>query len=143
MTTEEIKDFIAKLKNDTSGDKGYFGIFMYGGGSDESFIKANKNGLKSFAVEILEATTQVDDIISDETKNIIPFNYDNEWTDENSDTCIQYIEPIIHGSDKKKVIENHDTLKDKSFKYGCIIGIIFLVIALLTGIATIVKLIFK
>jgi hypothetical protein len=139
LTEEEIKELIEQLKSD-AGDEAFFGVFKYGSRSEESFIKANKEGLKLFASQILEAINQVDHTISDETKNIIPIDYD--WTDEDSDTCIQYIEPVVYSTDKKKVIEEPESLKDKAIKYGCFAGLIFLLVAALTGVVTILKWVF-
>jgi hypothetical protein len=139
LTEEEIKEFIEQLKADTGGDP-YFGVFKYGSTSDESYIKANKQGLKLFASQILEAVNQVDQTRSDETKNIIPLDYD--WTDDNSDTIVQYIEPVVYSTDKKKVIEEPESLKDKAIKYGCFAGLIFLLVAAFTGIVTILKWLF-
>jgi hypothetical protein len=142
LTREEIKDIIAKLKADTDEQKGYFGIFQYGGGSDESYIKANKEGLKLFAAEILEVVTQTDDAITNAAKKTIPFSHDNAWTDENSDTTIHYIEPIVDATYKSKYTVEPETLKDTAIKYGCIAVAIFLLVSLIAGIITVVKWIF-
>lgn len=142
MTEEEIKDFIKKLKADSDEAAGYFGIFQYGGGSDESFIKANKEGLKLFAAEILEAITEVDNTLNDPVKKLIPINHDSAWTDENSDTAIHYIEPIVKVHPQGAYTGEPETLKDKAIKYGCIAVLIFLVFALITGMVTVIKWIF-
>jgi uncharacterized integral membrane protein len=95
MTTEEIAQAAARLKAIVPEQEAYFGIFQYGEGSDESFIRANKQGLVLFAAEILRASAHVDDTIAHETQTIIPLKFDEaEWLD--GDTLIDYIEPVKH-----------------------------------------------
>jgi hypothetical protein len=142
MTQEEIKAFIVRLKADTENGQASFGVYKYANSPDEVYIKANKQGLQLFASEILQAITQVDETISNERKNIIPIDYGTGWIDEQSDTCIQYIEPVIARTAEKRVLEETGTLKDRAFNYGCIAGLILLLIATATGIVTILKWIF-
>lgn len=94
MTKEELQKIIEQFDEEELKRQGIFSILQYGGGSDESFIKANKEGLEMFALELLKSSRDAESIITDKEKNIIPLNYDESWIDEFGDTFIQYIEPI-------------------------------------------------
>ena len=81
MTPEEVSEFAAKLAAATPAAEAYFGIFQHGGGPDESFIRANKQGLQLFAAELLRAADQVDETLAHETKTIIPLEFkEDDWS---------------------------------------------------------------
>jgi len=42
MTTEELQNIIEKLENEEYENLAQFGIFEFGGGPNESYIKANR-----------------------------------------------------------------------------------------------------
>jgi hypothetical protein len=96
LKKEELQKIIDQFNEDELKRKGVFGISQYGGGSDESFIRANKEGLELFALELLKSARDTENLLSDPEQNIIPFNYYEDWVDENSDTFIQYVEPIAN-----------------------------------------------
>jgi hypothetical protein len=76
LNKDELKAIIDQLETANSKDEAYFGIFQYGGGPDESFIKANKQGLELFAAAILRASRDADEIVVDKENNSIPLSYE-------------------------------------------------------------------
>ena len=141
MTQEEIKAFAGRLKTDREEGGACFGIYKYAGSADEVYIKANKGGLQLFAAEILRAIALFDETITD-NKNIIPIEYHTAWLDKESDTCIQYVEPVINKSPQNKAIKETGKLKGSLINVGCIAGLAFVLVATVTGIITILKWLF-
>ncbi|UYW01804.1 hypothetical protein K5I29_02445 [Flavobacterium agricola] len=142
LTKEELQNIIDQFDEEKLKKLGIFGISQYGGGSDESFLRANKEGLELFAIQLLKSARDTEDILSDKEKNIIPLDYNEDWIDENSDTFIQYIEPI---TDKQKLKDKNDyktTFADKLIPYGCGLILIILAIATIVGLVTICNWIF-
>lgn len=139
MTDEEIKIFAQKLITDKNKEDAIFGIHQYGGGSDESCIKANKAGLQMFASEILYASLQCDEIIKDEKKNIIPLDYEASWISEEGETFLQYVEPLAGTRTKPIPQPEQSQIKNDIFKYGCIIGLLFILACIIVGFVTIIK----
>lgn len=91
LTNEELQKIIHLFEEDELKRLGIFGILQYGGGSDESYIRANKEGLQLFALELLKSVGSIEKTLAGTEKNIIPLNYDEDWVDESSDTIIQYV----------------------------------------------------
>ncbi len=93
MTKEELEDLISKLELGVSKDTALFEIYQYGGGPDESFVKANQEGLQLFAIELLKASLKVEQTIGDPAKNTI--HIEHEEMLENGDIGLHYIEPTL------------------------------------------------
>ncbi|WP_294671300.1 hypothetical protein [uncultured Fluviicola sp.] len=142
MTKEELQKIIEQFDEEELKQQGIFGIATYGGDSDESFIRANKEGLELFALELLKSAKDFEGMLVDKTKRSIPFGADENWIDENSDAFIHYIEPL---ADKQKLEPRSDykmTIVDRISLVGCgLIGII-LIISLIVGIVVVMKWIF-
>ena len=100
MTKEELDNLINKLDTQISKDIALFEVNQYGGGLDESFIKANKEGLQLFALELLKASLKVDEIARATEKKVIHF--ENEEILANSDVGIHYIKPTL---EKRRNVE--------------------------------------
>ena len=142
LTKEELQKIIDQFDEDELKRQGIFGISQYGGGSDESFVRANKEGLELFALELLKSAKEIENVLSDPEKNIIPFAYNEDWVDENSDTFIQYIEPIAEKQNLKPKSEYKSTLVDKVMPFGCGFIAIILLISVVVGLVTVIKWIF-
>ena len=142
LTKEELQKIIDQFDEVELKRQGIFGISQYGGGSDESFVRANKEGLELFALELLKSAQEVESVLSDPEKNIIPFEYDEDWVDENSDTFIQYIEPIADKQKLKPKSEYKSTFVDKLMPFGCGLIAIILVISVVVGLVTVFNWIF-
>jgi|SRR5690606_6205317 len=140
MTKEELQKIIDSFDEETLKKQAAFGVSQYGGGSDESFIRANKQGLELFALELLKSARDTEMILLSKEKNIIPLNYDENWIDENSDTFIQYIEPIA--DNQKLSTEPKNKITNKIIALGFQLGFIFLLVSILVGIGTIIGWIF-
>jgi len=137
MTNEEIKIFVDKLVTETKKEDAIFGIHQYGGGSDESYVKANKAGLQMFASEILQASITEDN----KTKNI-PLDYNAEWIVEDSETFLQYVEPIAGTRKKPLPPASQSYWKREAKLYSLAFVFLIIVVCIVTGIVTIVKTIF-
>ncbi|UOQ55426.1 hypothetical protein [Hymenobacter cellulosivorans] len=132
MTPEEIADFTARLAAETPATEASFGIFQYGGGPDESFIRANKQGLQLFAAEMLQAAARVDETLAHETKSIIPLGFaEQEWLD--GEVFMQYIEPLAGRPEPEVAHTVSSTLFDKLMTYGLQAVFFILLIGLFVG----------
>jgi hypothetical protein len=60
MTKEELQEIIGRFNEEELKQLGLFGIFQYGGGSDESFIRANKEGLELFTLQLLKSARDIE-----------------------------------------------------------------------------------
>jgi hypothetical protein len=139
LTKEELQKIIDQFDENDLKNRAIFGIAQYGGGSDESFIRANKEGLELFAIELLKSARDTNEIISSNRRNSIPLDYNENWIDENSDTFIQYIE-LITEKRKKKPNNDHTTkFADKLIPYGCGLILIVVLISIIVGLVTIFK----
>jgi hypothetical protein len=131
MTDEEIRKLIDELRNRNKYDEAYIGFFEYGGGPDESFIKANRQGLELHAADLLEAALETDsEFGSVKSKN---FGLDEKIADEQSDFIFNYIELYKEKRNEiKPNIEYKETWKGKAYKFGCFsIGVLFVVLMII------------
>lgn len=143
MTNEKLQNIIAQFDEKELKEKALFGILQYGGGSDESFIKANKEGLELFAFELLKSANEIENIIADKEKKTIPFDYVENLIDEESNTFIDFIEPIDEEQNSKIKEDYKETFVEKFTPYGCGIIILILGISTLVGLITILDWLFK
>ncbi len=139
MKPEELQNIIDKFDENDLKQKSVFGIFQYGGGSEESFIKANKEGLELFALQLLKASNEVDLILADKEKNNILLDYTENWIHQDSQTFLQYIEPTTEKQINYPNEENKTTFADKIMPYGCGLILIILAISTFVGLGTIIK----
>ncbi|HUC79628.1 MAG TPA: hypothetical protein VMR70_01880 [Flavisolibacter sp.] len=141
MTKQELQDFISKLEPAVSKDTALFEIYQYGGGPDESFIKANPDGLQLFAIELLNASLRVEETIKDSAKNTIDIEHEKML--QNGDIGIHYIELTLE--ERQTALErlpDKQTWKDTLTKGGCISIAVVLVIATIVGLISILKWLF-
>ena len=140
MNKEDLQNIIDKLEKEDRKEKAYFGIFEYGGGPDESFIKANKQGLELFAIELLKAARDTEGLLKNETeKSVFPLGFDEDWVDDDCSTYIQYVEPTNEIRTNVKQEPYVETWTDKTMKFGCISAILIAIISAIVGIVTIIK----
>ncbi len=140
MNTKELELFISKLEGSENFEEAYFGIFQYGGASEESFLKVNKEGLEVLAIQLLKARL---DFENNEKETI---GFEKDLMDDMSNTYIDYIECI---SKTKSEIEfdsdsfvYKSTLRDKFFELGCLGLIIIGALIFISGVSTIIKWLF-
>jgi hypothetical protein len=141
LTQEELTGIISKLEPVVSKDTALFEIYQYGGGPDESFIKANRQGLQLFAIELLKASLKVEQTLGDPTKSTIGIEHHEML--ENGDIGIHYIEPTSEiRQAASKPTPNKETWKDKLIKGGCISVAGIIIIATIVGFISIFKWLF-
>jgi hypothetical protein len=141
MYSEEHDKLIEQLRLSVREEDATFGIFQYGGGTDECYIKANKEGLRLYALELLMAAQKEDEVLADRKENIIPIRYEKHWIDQQSDVFLQYVEPV-----GRRVIapyaEEKSTVSDKLLTSGCVLFLIFILLSVIIGAGSIFKWIF-
>ena len=143
MKKEELQNVIDKLENACPNEKAYFGIFMYGGDPTESYIKANKEGLELFALEILKVAQDSEKLLkSDKDTSVFPEGFKEDWIDNESSTFIQYVE--LTNEIRANVEEPYsETWNDLAMKFGCIGGILIAIISFIVGFVTVLKWLFE
>ncbi|NIK93516.1 hypothetical protein GZ212_15250 [Mangrovimonas sp. CR14] len=133
---------IDQIIQGNSSERAYFGFFQYGGGMDESCIKANKEGLFLYAASLIEAGLAIEErgFIENSTQT---FGLSADFISENSDFDFPFIELI---NKPRLEMEPFQEYK-QSWKVklmGYVFGGILLFILLLTliGFITFLKWIF-
>ena len=134
MTNEELNDLIAKLESETSMEKAIFEIRKID--VEESFVKANKEGLQIFALELLKASAQAEQAAM---KNQL-IHFENLELLENGDICPYYIEPTLEIR-QTRIPEplRKETWKDKLTTGGCVTVLLILITATIVGLISILK----
>lgn len=131
MDEKDIEDFIAKFDEEKLKEESIVGLFHFGD-NYESHIKANKNGLYFFAIQILKATKEFD--LKLEEKKLITLDYNPKPEFHKiGDVIINCIEPITNI--ENTLIEKFpNSIKDKllNWFFGGII--IFILLLLLISI---------
>lgn len=69
MTSKELETIIDQIESEDLKKKAYFGIFNLNNHQQESHIKANKEGLSYFALELLKAARNFDPTTSNGEDN--------------------------------------------------------------------------
>jgi len=138
MDDQKIQELINQFDREKLKENAYFGIFQYGGRKDESYIKANKEGLLLYSMYLLIASKNINNIIDDSKDNTIPFERYTDWIDEDSTTIIDYIEKF---KDKnEKVIEtNKSNFFEKLIPIGCFLLFIIFGVSFFVGLAEIIS----
>lgn len=142
MTEDELQNIINKFDETELKKQAIWGVFQYGGGPDESFIKANKEGLELFALELLKASIESNKVIEDKKDKIITLDYYGDWNYENADTYLQYIELTDEKRVSKPKVAYKATLFDKLMSYLFMVISIILVVAIFVGLGTMFSWIF-
>ncbi|MBO6881793.1 hypothetical protein [Winogradskyella sp.] len=140
MTDKELKKLISELENRNEKEKAFFGFYEYGGGPDESHIKANRKGLELFASELLKVGLESENrkFEKNETESI---GLNTDWLDENGEFFFDFVELTKKDKTptKKTFPEYKESWKDKAFKIGCLAIGILLVGLIVVGLITVLK----
>ena len=115
MYAEEHDKIIEQLRRYIREDDATFGIFKYGGGADESYI------------------------LHDKEKSIIPIDFEKSWVNEDSDTFVQYVMPVVSRSNARQPVGPTNTIKDKLIGAGFIALMVFLILSMIVGVFSIIK----
>lgn len=121
MNNKELNHLIEELEFTSNEKEAYFGIFRFGNEPDENYIKANKEGLLLFSLQLLRAAQEFDTILKDGEKNIISLDPDQDYIDPNSDHHFHYVEPLFSKPQMSSVEITNDTWKDHAIKIGCLV----------------------
>ena len=139
MTQKKLENIISDLENNNK-EEAFFGFYQYGGGIDESCIRANKQGLELFSAELLKARTEIDNRFF-ENGEIEHYEIDISWTDENADFYFESLELTSKTKTQKEnsFPEYKETWKDKLYGYLIFGIIIVLIIIFIIGLITTLK----
>ncbi len=135
MTDEKLKTIISELESRNEKEKAYFGFYQYGGGIDESCMKANRQGLELFACELLKASLE-----SQSQKENKPelTKLDTDWTDENGDFFFDFVE--LTNREKEPDNQTFPVPNEGwDIKYVRLVGIVLvmvLICLIITGLMT-------
>ena len=143
VTQKKIENIISELENSNNKKKAFFGLYQYGGDIHESCIRANRQGLILYAVELLRASKEIEKGTFENGK-IEHYKIDLSWTDENADFCFDNLELTSKIKTKKvnTFPKYQETWKDKLYSYLFLGIIMVLVIFLIIGFTTTVKWLF-
>ncbi len=142
MNKDDLLKIIEEIESKSSAEKATFGIFVYGGGEDESYIKANKQGLELYAANLLKAAREIDENSSLSENQKIPLNYEADWIDKESSIYLQYIELSEKKPEYVKKENDNDEWKEKALRFGCLAGLFILISIFILGMISFYKLLF-
>jgi len=135
MTDKEIAGLINKLRSEKKYNDAYIGFFQYGGGPDESYIKANRQGLELYAADLLAAALETETEFEAGKEKI--YELDQDLMDSHSVVRLDYIELKKEKlSEIKPDPEYKETWKDKAIKIGFITIGILLILLIIIGLIT-------
>lgn len=138
MNDQRIQELINQFDTEKLKKNAYFGIFQYGGGNDESYIKANKEGLLLYSMYMLITSKNINTITDNSKDKTIPFERFVDWIDEDSSTIIGYVEKY-EGKPKKVIEKNNSNIFQKLIPIGCLLLFIFFGVAFFVGLAEIIS----
>jgi hypothetical protein len=137
MTKEELQEIISRFNEEELKELGIFGIFQYGGGPDESYIRANKEGMELVALELLKSARDIETALSNANTYRNPIMDSGDWIDENSDTMIHYLEPVA-GKQKSGPLKYEASFLERvSSFFGCMFFALLLIVSIVVGFFTI------
>lgn len=132
----ELENIIEQLEQNVSEKNGTFGLY-YREGEDECHIKANKDGFELFAIELLKASKNAEEIIENKEKDYIPLGFNQKWLQ--GEVMIAYIKPILEKREEIIADKTHiSTIKEDLLKFGCFAILGVLALSLIIGIYTII-----
>ncbi|NLT49611.1 MAG: hypothetical protein GXX85_01685 [Ignavibacteria bacterium] len=142
MNKEELTKIIDQIEDKSKSKDTTFGIFVYGGGEDESYIKANKQGLELFAVNLLKAACEIDEKSGLSENLKIPLDYEADWIDKESSIFLQYVELSEKKPEYVKNENDKDNWKERALRFGCLAGLFIIVSVFILGMVSFFKILF-
>lgn len=136
MTDKELNILVEKLKASNSKEDAIFDINEGAGPDGGHYIKANRQGLRLFAAELLEGSNDSRIIDERKDKRAIPIST-IEWSD--GDVVLEHIEPIFGIQRKQEAADPVNKFKEKLIVGSILAVVIFIIICLIVGFITIVK----
>lgn len=141
MKLDDLNAIVELIESKASCNEATFGIYSNKDTEPDCHIKANANGLVMFALELLKAAGKFEDNLETGARPIL-FPQSDTWVDENSEIIIRQINQV----QKRKVVEEgvrKSTFTEKLVPAGCFLILIFLFVALITGLVTIGRQMFE
>jgi len=135
LNKEELQKIIEQLESTNSKDEAYIGIFQGGEEPHDLFVKANRQGLELYAVQLLKASRDSEEVINDTKRKFIYLDDNDEWIQ--GDMFIQYIEPNLEKREFVKFEENKKHWFGWIFGAGCLALVLLIVISFFVGLGTI------
>jgi hypothetical protein len=136
MNKDELQKIIDQLETANVKSDAQFGIMEFGGSAHDSYIKANKEGLELFAIELLKISRDAD-ILANKEEPARSMDWEAEWIDGASNTFIQYVELHAVKNEPPIIASYKETIKDQIMKAGCISILVLIAIAIVVGLGTI------
>ncbi|WP_437823963.1 hypothetical protein [Tenacibaculum mesophilum] len=131
VTNKKLENIISELNQNNKKEEALFGFYHQDGDEYNTCIKANKQGLELFALELLKARNEIENQ-SFENGEVEYLEIDIDWTDPNADFYFNNIELTNKlKTEKEPIPEYKESWKDKLYGYlifGIIIGLIILLI---------------
>ena len=137
MTDRKIEDIISDLKQNNKKEESIFGFYHQDGDEYNTSIKANKQGIKLFAVELLKASIEIENR-NFENGEIEYLEIDIDWTDSNADFYFNSLEITQKVKTEKDEVfpKYEESWKDKLYGKLIFVIIILLILMLIIGIIT-------
>ena len=140
LTRQQIENIIDSLEEGTPADKAKFGIY-YGGGPEEGFIRANREGLLKFSAQLLSAANNADQDSDDNKSSFYRTDFEEKWVDEGSQILVQFVE-VLQSKEQPLATIPKETFAEKLVPIGCFAVIAILLVATIVGLWTLGKWIF-
>lgn len=135
MEYQKIQELIDQFDSEKLKENAYFGIFDE---AEYSYIKANKEGLLLYAMNLIVASKNIDSITNDSKDKTVSFERFVDWIDEDSPIVIDYIEKF-EGKRKKVIETNKYNFFEKLIPIGCFLLFIIFGVAFFVGLGEIIK----
>ena len=143
MQNEEILRIIDDLQARNSYVDAVIGFHQYGGGPDESFIKANRQGLELFAAELLKAALETEKSAVQDQPAIYHLEME-EWTARKTEYHFGYIE--LQKAKRDDIFPSEDFIQNRQSRlsgtltgFGCVLLILILGICCFIGILSVLR----
>jgi len=143
MNNEKLENIITELESESIKDDAYFGFYENEDNQDDEHIKANKDGLILYAVELLKAANEFNLRHFEKGKDEL-YGINDEWFSKENEYMFKYIKLI--NKQKSKIDpdtkEHKETWTDKVFKAGCLSAIVLILITIVVGFISILEWLF-
>jgi hypothetical protein len=138
MNNELLESLKSDLGLEGSITNGQFGIYSDSRErGDVYFIKANKEGLKLFAYQLLFAAKDLELQEREQEFQKIELK-ETSWMLQDAEIVLKYIEdPSMINFNEPEVVQS--SWKDRSVTVGCFIVLTFLLISLVVGAYTVIN----
>lgn len=136
MNQQNLESLIDQLQEGTDFKNATFGIY-FGLSPEESYIKANPQGLQSFAAELLKASKVSLEQALEAEPAALAIESDAAWLQEDSDVLIQYVQPLSEEGGASDLPSQSQSGREK-VTIGLLIAALLLILAsVVVGLITI------